>query len=153
MCTCIYIRKYSAIEPNFRDDDIQYLLRCCAVGSLKETALQSLPSEARVTPVELSIKRVLSPSVNLETAQQERSMLLSGDKRLLREGNGVDLLCIGGYSYRLANTSVLVDRELVVSNKSMIFPDHSLKACLLTYSPHQPIYHVSVGVLLTRFYS
>jgi hypothetical protein len=35
----------------------------------------------------------MSPSVNLETAQQERSMLLSGDNRLLREGNDVDLLC------------------------------------------------------------
>ncbi len=35
----------------------------------------------------------LSPSVNLETARQERSVLLADDKRLLREGNEVDLLC------------------------------------------------------------
>jgi hypothetical protein len=34
----------------------------------------------------------LSPSVNLETAQQERSVLLADDERLLREGNEVDLL-------------------------------------------------------------
>jgi hypothetical protein len=37
-------------------------------------------------------KLALSPSVNLETAQQERSVLLVGDKRLLREGNDVALL-------------------------------------------------------------
>jgi hypothetical protein len=35
----------------------------------------------------------LSPLIALETAQQERSRLLSGDKRLLREGRSVDLLC------------------------------------------------------------
>jgi hypothetical protein len=35
----------------------------------------------------------LSLSVNLETAQQERSMLLVDDKRLLREVNEVDSLC------------------------------------------------------------
>jgi hypothetical protein len=52
--------------------------------------MQSSPLEARVTPVELSINRALSPSVNLETARQERSMLLSGDERLLREGSEVD---------------------------------------------------------------
>ena len=34
-----------------------------------------------------------SPLIALETAQQERSRLLSGDKRLLREGRSVDLLC------------------------------------------------------------
>ncbi len=53
--------------------------------------MQSFPSEARGTPVELLIDSALSPSVNLETAWQERSVLLSGDKRLLREGNDVDL--------------------------------------------------------------
>jgi hypothetical protein len=50
------------------------------------------PLEARVTPVEPSINSVLSPSVNLETAQQERSLLLSGDKWLLRGGSDVDSL-------------------------------------------------------------
>jgi hypothetical protein len=40
-----------------------------------------------------NVESDLSPSVNLETAQQERSVLLSGDKRLLRVGNDVDLLC------------------------------------------------------------
>ncbi len=34
----------------------------------------------------------LSPSVNLETARQERILLLAGGKRLLREGNDVALL-------------------------------------------------------------
>jgi hypothetical protein len=34
----------------------------------------------------------LSLSVDLETAQQERIVLLAGDKRLLREGNDVVLL-------------------------------------------------------------
>ncbi len=35
----------------------------------------------------------LSPLITLETVQQERGMLLSGDKRLLREGWCKDLLC------------------------------------------------------------
>ncbi len=43
------------------------------------------PLEARVTPVELLIDSALSPLITLETARQERSVLLSGDKRLLRE--------------------------------------------------------------------
>jgi hypothetical protein len=51
--------------------------------------MQSFLSEARVTSVELSIDSALSPSVDLETAQQERSMLLVGDNRLLREGSDV----------------------------------------------------------------
>ncbi len=38
-----------------------------------------------VTPVELLINSALSCSVDLETAQQERSMLLVGGERLLRE--------------------------------------------------------------------
>jgi hypothetical protein len=54
--------------------------------------MQSVLLEAMVTPVGLSIDSALSPSVNLETAQQERSVLLSGDKRLLREGSEVDLI-------------------------------------------------------------
>jgi hypothetical protein len=52
--------------------------------------MQSFPLEARVTPVELPINSALSPSVNLGTARQERSMLLSDDKRLLREGSDRD---------------------------------------------------------------
>ncbi len=35
----------------------------------------------------------LSPLITLETAQRERSVLLLGDKRLLKEGRSVDLLC------------------------------------------------------------
>jgi hypothetical protein len=54
--------------------------------------MQSFPQKARVTPVELLIDSALSPSVNLETAQQERSMLLAGGERLLREGSDVVLL-------------------------------------------------------------
>jgi hypothetical protein len=38
------------------------------------------------------LKHALSPSVDPETAQQERSVLLAGDKRLLREGSDVVLL-------------------------------------------------------------
>ncbi len=53
---------------------------------------QSFPLEVRVPPVELSINSALSPSVNLKTAPQERSVLLADDKRLLREGSEVDLL-------------------------------------------------------------
>jgi hypothetical protein len=53
---------------------------------------QSYPSELRITQVELSIDSALSPSVNLGTAQQERSVLLVDDKWLPREGNEVDLL-------------------------------------------------------------
>jgi hypothetical protein len=43
---------------------------------------QNFSLEARVTPIELSIDTALSPSVNLETAQQERNVLLSGDKKV-----------------------------------------------------------------------
>ncbi len=55
--------------------------------------MQSLPLEARVTPVELLIYSALSPLIALEKAQWERSVLLLGDKRLLREGSDVDSLC------------------------------------------------------------
>jgi hypothetical protein len=54
---------------------------------------QSFPLEVRVAPVKLLIQSALSPSVNLETAQQGRSMLLADDKRLLGERTEVDLLC------------------------------------------------------------
>ncbi len=70
------------------------------VGGLIETALLDLeieevefPQEARVTPVELSTNRALSPLTTLETAQRERSVLLSGDKRLMTEGWKRILLC------------------------------------------------------------
>ncbi len=63
------------------------------VGRLGETALldlkiwrQSFPLEARVTPVELSIDSAISLLINLETAQQGRSVLLSDEQRLLFEG-------------------------------------------------------------------
>ncbi len=55
--------------------------------------MQSFPLEARVTPVELSINSALSPLITLETAWWERSVLLSSDKRFLREGMNVDLSC------------------------------------------------------------
>ncbi len=54
--------------------------------------MQSFPLEARVTPVELSIDSALSPSVNLGTSWQERSVLLTDDKRLLKEVSDVDAL-------------------------------------------------------------
>ncbi len=72
----------------------------CCRGSQRDSTgrpwkleMQSFPLEARATPIELLINSALSPSVNLETARQERSMLLSGDKRLVSEGSDVDLLC------------------------------------------------------------
>ena len=41
----------------------------------------------------LKVGPALSPLITLEMAQQERSLLLLDDKRLLREGSDVDLLC------------------------------------------------------------
>ena len=41
------------------------------------------PQEARVTPVELSIDSAIGPLLNLEAAQQGRSMLLSDEQNLL----------------------------------------------------------------------
>jgi hypothetical protein len=63
-------------------------------GRLEKTALldlgiwrQSFPKEARVTPVELSIDISINLSSNLETARQERSMLLLVEQKLLvKEG-------------------------------------------------------------------
>jgi hypothetical protein len=68
---------------------------CCSVGSLGKAELlglgilrQSFPKEARVTPVELLIDSAVSLFLlNLEAAQQERSMLLSEEQKLLmKEG-------------------------------------------------------------------
>ncbi len=60
------------------------------VGSLGKTELlgleilrQSFPQEARVTPVELSIDSAIGLLPNLETAQQERSVLLLDEQNLL----------------------------------------------------------------------
>jgi hypothetical protein len=44
------------------------------------------PLDTRVTPVVVSYNRALSPLITLETAQQERSMLLLSEKRLLFKG-------------------------------------------------------------------
>jgi hypothetical protein len=48
--------------------------------------MQSFPQEARVTPVELSIDIAVSHLLNLEAAQQGRSMLFSDEQKLLFEG-------------------------------------------------------------------
>jgi hypothetical protein len=48
--------------------------------------MQSFPWEARVIPVELLINSAISLLINLETARQGRSMLLSDEQRLLFEG-------------------------------------------------------------------
>ncbi len=65
------------------------------MGSLGETELldleilerQSFPEEARVTPVELLVDSAISLLINLETAQQGRSVLLSDEQKLLvKEG-------------------------------------------------------------------
>jgi hypothetical protein len=48
--------------------------------------MQSFPSEARVTPVELSIDSAISLLLNLEAARQGRSMLFSDEQKLLFEG-------------------------------------------------------------------
>jgi hypothetical protein len=60
------------------------------VGSLEKTELlgleifgQSFPKEARVIPVELSIHSAVGLLANLETAQQERSVLLLDEQNLL----------------------------------------------------------------------
>jgi hypothetical protein len=50
--------------------------------------IQQQPQTVRTT----LLGSALSPSVNLGTARRERSMLLSDDKRLLREGSDVDAL-------------------------------------------------------------
>jgi hypothetical protein len=48
--------------------------------------MQSFFLEARVTPVELSIKSAISLLLNLEAAQQGRSVLFSDEQKLLFEG-------------------------------------------------------------------
>ena len=48
--------------------------------------MQSFPEEARVTPVELSIDSAVSLVLNLEIAQQGRSVLFSDEQKLLFEG-------------------------------------------------------------------
>jgi hypothetical protein len=60
------------------------------VGSLGRTELlglgilrQSFPYEARVAPVELSIDSAIGLLLNLEAAQQGRSVLFSGEQNLL----------------------------------------------------------------------
>ncbi len=61
------------------------------VGDLRKTELlglgiskrQSFPWEARVTLVELLIDSAVGLLLNLEAAQQQRSMLLSGEQNLL----------------------------------------------------------------------
>jgi hypothetical protein len=45
--------------------------------------MQSFPWVARVTPVELSIDSAVSLLLNLEVAQQGRSMLFSDEQKLL----------------------------------------------------------------------
>ncbi len=47
--------------------------------------MQSFPQESKVTPVELSIKNAVSPLLNLEAAQQGRSVLFSDEQKLLFE--------------------------------------------------------------------
>jgi hypothetical protein len=48
---------------------------------------QIFPKEARVTPVELSIDSAIGLLPNLETARQERSVLLADEQNLLlKEG-------------------------------------------------------------------
>jgi hypothetical protein len=71
-----------------------YLLGCCSVGSLKETALLDLVNpRCRVSPrrqgspsVELSIDSAVSCVFNLGEARQGRSMLFSDEQKLLFEG-------------------------------------------------------------------
>jgi hypothetical protein len=48
--------------------------------------MQSFPYEARVTPVELLIDSAVSFLLNLEAAQQGRSVLFSDEQKLLFEG-------------------------------------------------------------------
>jgi hypothetical protein len=49
--------------------------------------MQSFPEEARVTPVELSIDSAVSLVLNLEVAQQGRSVLFSDEQKLLVKGS------------------------------------------------------------------
>jgi hypothetical protein len=48
--------------------------------------MQSFPEEARVIPVKLSIDSAVSLLLNLEAAQQGRSVLFSDEQKLLFEG-------------------------------------------------------------------
>jgi hypothetical protein len=73
---------------------LSYLLECCSVGSLEETALLDLEKwRCRVSPrrqgspsVELLIDSAVSLLLNLGAAQQGRSVLFSGEQKLLFEG-------------------------------------------------------------------
>ncbi len=73
---------------------LSYLLGCCSVGSLEETALLDLENRrCRVSPrrqgspsVELSINSAMSLLLNLGAARQGRSMLFSGEQKLLFKG-------------------------------------------------------------------
>jgi hypothetical protein len=73
---------------------LSYLLGCCSAGSLEETALLDLVNQrCRVSPrrqgspsVELSIDSVISLLLNLEAAQQGRSVLFSDEQKLLFKG-------------------------------------------------------------------
>jgi hypothetical protein len=73
---------------------LSYLLGCCSVGSLEETALLDIENQrCRVSPrrqgspsVELSIDSVVSLLLNLGAAQQGRCVLFSDEQKLLLEG-------------------------------------------------------------------
>jgi hypothetical protein len=73
---------------------LSYLLGCCSVESLEETALLDLVNRrCRVSPrrqglpsVELSIDSAVSLLLNLEAARQGRSVLFSGEQKLLFKG-------------------------------------------------------------------
>jgi hypothetical protein len=74
---------------------LSYLLGCCSVGSLKETALLDLENwRCRVSPrrqgspsVELLINSAVSLLLNLGAAQQGRIMLFSDEQKLLFKGS------------------------------------------------------------------
>jgi hypothetical protein len=73
---------------------LSYLLRCCSLGSLEETALLDLENwRCRVSPrrqwsssVELSIDSVVNLLLNLGSAGGGWSMLFSDEQKLLFKG-------------------------------------------------------------------
>jgi hypothetical protein len=73
---------------------LSYLLGCCSIGSLEETALLDLENQrCRVSPRrqgslsgELLIDSAVSLLLDLGAAQQGRSVLFSGEQKLLFKG-------------------------------------------------------------------
>ncbi len=90
-----WLSRYTCCWYFIYDNGSEFKLHFCALCNTY--GIKKKPTSVKNPQVNAIL--ALSSSVNLETARQERSMLLADDKRLLREGNEVDLLCNQKWNY------------------------------------------------------